>query len=246
MLAPLGVYYQTNFWPLAFWCRHVMFFDQGDLFSVCFNFWPNRFLWATIVLCPTTNHSWTQEINGIYSGKENLLLIWSHKSWLGILIKINFKIKKRFSWLVFATSWKEFEVFHCFEISYLFSLENDLEAIVFFFTPVLIFDARFSGHMTLYLLLWDIHSCAVQCVRKCFYEKSKVVLQCSKAEKSCVEIKDAAKKSGDFDVPCSNILLRNQLSRTFLQKLKFFFKPIKSQKMVNFALIMRKKWQIHD
>ena len=75
---------------------------------------------------------------------------------------------------------------------------------------------------------------------KCFYEKSKVVLQCSKAEKSCVEIKDAAKKSGDFDVPCSNILLRNQLSRTFLQKLKFFFKPIKAKKMVNFALIMRK------
>ena len=91
--------------------------------------------------------------------------------------------------------------------------------------------------MTLVLLLWDIHSCAVQCVRKCFYEKSKVVLQCSKAEKSCVEIKDAAKKSGDFDVPCSNILLRNQLSRTFLQKLKFFFKPIKTKKMVNFAAL---------
>ena len=42
----------------------------------------------------TTNHSWTPEINGIYSGKENLLLIWSHKSWLGILIKIILKKKK--------------------------------------------------------------------------------------------------------------------------------------------------------
>ena len=49
----------------------------------------------------TTNHSWTPEINGIYSGKENLLLIWSHKSWLGILINIILK-KKKISWLVFS------------------------------------------------------------------------------------------------------------------------------------------------
>ena len=83
---------------------------------------------------------------------------------------------------------------------------------------------------------------------KCFYEKSKVVLQCSKAEKSCVEIKDAAKKSGDFDVPCSNILLRNQLSRTFLQKLRFFFKPIRFLgvgKKCEFCFnqVWEKKWQ---
>ena len=161
---------------------------------------------------------------------------------MGILIKINFKIKKRFSWLVFATSWKEFEVFHCFEISYLFSLENDLEAIVFFFTPVLIFDARSSLDIWHWSFYYEIFTPVQYNVsEKCFYEKSKVVLQCSKAEKSCVEIKDAAKKSGDFDVPCSNILLRNQLSRTFLQKLKFFFKPIKSKKNGEFCSDYEKK-----
>ena len=153
LLAPLGVYYQTNFWPLAFWCRHVMFFDQGDLFSVCFNFWPNRFLWATIVLYPTTNHSWTQEINGIYSRKENLLLIWSHKSWLGILIKI---VLKKISWLVFSLFIVlKFPTIAC-------KNKNDFSIVFFFHTC---FDALDIWHCSFY---YEIFSTAM-----CFYDKEQ-------------------------------------------------------------------------